>query len=145
MLSEDDLHTMEHCIWSSRNIPNYLANKLDRLAYDIEKDAEYLRFGLPFKNVYREDLEEFRKLRREYVQYVQVPKWEPGENGWTLNKDTFKLPDGTPGPYDIHLEELQDIVIQMREVIRRITIRADMYWAQVPSSYIEICRRFSRV
>lgn len=135
-LQEDDFSDLQYEIYVRRRIQISLLQKIYSFVCDIEKDAEYLRMGPPFRRKFEKHKKNISDLHYNLRDYIQVPYWEPKPDNeynelareWIFNKSYFlyEVDDGHE-EYVTHLEKASDIVDEMRRQYRAISYLANLH------------------
>jgi hypothetical protein len=148
-LREEDLINLQSQVYIRRRVQDELLLSVDLFVRDIEQDAEYMRFGFPFRRLFEEHKNGLVDNFRQLIEHVQVPYWEHDFVGdgderrgeWSFDKRYFfdELPavyrERNPeGPrldphqaYVDHLDEASDAVDWMRVHYRAIGVLANLH------------------
>ena len=148
-LTEEDLINLQHEVYITRRIYDEVLNRVIYFVHDMEEDAEYLRFGPPFRGLFEEHKKCLISDLHKLIEHVQVPYWEHHfvEDGderrgeWRFDKNYFffELPaivkERDPesprlDPYEAyieHLNEASDAVDRMRVHFRAIGVLANLH------------------
>jgi hypothetical protein len=153
-LTEQDLINLQHQVYVSRRVRDELLDRVIYFVHDIEEDAEYLRFGPPFRGLFEEHKKGLISDFRCLIERVQVPYWrhnffEDGderESYWSVDKNYFyeELPAAvnesdskkavriSEQAYENNLNEASDAVDRMRMHYRAIGILANLHAFEAP-------------
>ena len=152
-LTEQDLINLQHQVYLNRRISDELLYRVLGVCRDINEDAEYLRFGPPFRGLFEEHKNELSSDCQSLVDHVQVPYWrhnffehrDERRGEWDFDKSYFldELPTvakkrNPESPrldpyraYEDHLNEASDAVDRMRMHYRAIGILANLHTFEV--------------
>jgi hypothetical protein len=149
-LTEQDLIDLQYMVFMSRRIDSKLLARVHSFVRDVESDAEYLRFGLPFRNLFEKHKRKLSKSYRRLCEYVQVPYWERRRfieedteyDYWDFDKSFFykEVPKGERAYVD-HLNEASDTVDEVRYHYRALSILANLHSFEAPLAYWIVKKR----
>jgi hypothetical protein len=164
-LSEEDLIDLQYQVYMSRRVDDELMRKVLYFVRDLEQDAEYARFGAPFRGQFEEHKRGIVDNFRCLVDRVQVPFWkrefvedEGGRSSyWSVDKPYFyeELPAAvsegdwqerrriSDRAYENNLNEASDAVDRMRVHYRAIGVLANLHIFEAPFAR-RLARQWSR-
>lgn len=149
-LREQDLISLQYQIFMRRRVNDELLDRIDELIHDIDQDAEYLRFGPPFRKLFENYKHKLSESYRCLRGYVQVPYWQIGETVekdaeyvyWNFDKSFFyeEVPEGHDTYID-HLNEASDTADEMRHHYRALSVLANLHSFEAPFAHWIVKKR----
>lgn len=148
-VSEEEFINLRSSIDLGQQVDNATLQQIGSFVRDIEEDAEYVRFGWPFRSRFRSYFDTIVFLHIRLRRLLQVPFWNPlsfkededvESYYWRLDKDFFYKKGGRKA-YLEHLDEISTVAENLRTEFRKISVLSNLNLVELPFASLLVKKR----